>query len=94
MPVFLEKEEREMYNCIHNHKHTRFNDLYTANVLQQIEEMGLKPAILSQIKKYLSKIMIYNISVTHNPFSEDLFWLKTIPCNLKRVQFGNINLKN
>lgn len=36
-----------MDNRIHNYKHTRFNDLYTANVLQQIEEMGLKPTILS-----------------------------------------------
>lgn len=33
-----------------------------------------------------------NISETLNPFSEDLFWLEIISCNLKRVQFGNINL--
>lgn len=36
-----------MYNWIHNYKHTLFNDLYTTNVRQQIEEMGLKPTILS-----------------------------------------------
>lgn len=36
-----------MYEWIHSYKHTLFNDLYTANVLRQIEEKGLKPTILS-----------------------------------------------
>lgn len=36
-----------MCNWIHNYKRTRLNDLYTANVLQQIEEMGLETTILS-----------------------------------------------